>query len=222
MIRTLTFAALLWLGMACLYQGWAQTPSGKYKNLGPQVYSSLIQGSVFADDAAGKSYVYTVVRGRPGHLIGYSLDPLKLAVDIALPDTDGSWDVEVSSDGIVYIAAANGVLFRHVPGTDSVTSLGTVLPGEQVTWDLAAGKDGEIFGGTYPGCRVFRYHPKDGFSDVGRGPLVEEENYVRSVTYHPGTGKVYAGIASHSAMGSGQRPGGHLPYQSGAWPERWR
>ncbi|WP_266202726.1 ligand-binding sensor domain-containing protein [Pontibacter kalidii] len=200
MMRKLTYAALLWLGIACLSPGWAQTASGKYKNLGPQVYASLIQGSVFADDAAGKSYAYTVVRGRPAHFVGYSLDPLKLVVDAALPETDGSWDVEVSTDGIVYIAAANGVLFQHVPGTDAVTSLGIVLPGEKVIWDLAAGKDGEIFGGTYPGCRVFRYHPKDGFSDVGRGPLVEDENYVRSVTYHRETGKIYAGIASHSAM----------------------
>ncbi|WP_205500078.1 hypothetical protein [Rufibacter psychrotolerans] len=200
MMRSLKPSFLLLLFLACFSKISAQTASGKFTNLGPQVFASLIQGSVFAEDAAGNSYAYTVVRGRPAHLIGFRLHPTKQVLDVELEGTDGSWDVEVSTDGVVYIAAANGVLFKHMPGTDSVTSLGKVLPGEKVIWDLVAGKDGEIFGGTYPGARVFRYHPKDGFKDVGQGALVKDENYVRSVTYHKATGKIYAGIASHSAL----------------------
>ena len=67
-------------------------------------------------------------------------------------------------------------------------------------WDVAAGADGEVFGATYPGCRVVRYRPGEGFSDVGRGPLVKDENYVRTVAYDAATGKVFAGVGSHAHL----------------------
>src|SRR5690606_1265570 len=200
MFRFFNFSTLFLFILLSSNSVEAQTSPGKFTNLGPQVFASVIQGSVFADDKEGNSYAYTVVRGRPAHLIGYRLNPLKRVLDVELPGTDGSWDVEVSSTGIVYVAAANGDLYQHIPGTSTISNLGKVLPGEKVIWDLAAGANGEIFGGTYPGAKVFRYHPEDGFSDVGNGPLVKDENYVRSVTYHHKTGKVYAGIASHSAL----------------------
>lgn len=198
--RILNIIICFLLISSLLHSNYAQEGSGKFTNLGPQLYTSLIQGSVFADDTKGKSYVYTVVRGRPAHFVGFSIMPNVKVIDVELPGTDGSWDVETSSDGMVYIAGANGVLYSHQPGSDKVNTLGRVLPGEKVIWDLTAGKNGEIFGGTYPGCRVFRYHPKDGFSDVGKGALVENENYVRSVVYDKKSGKIYAGIASHSAL----------------------
>ncbi|MGV3503600.1 MAG: hypothetical protein ACO1O1_07820 [Adhaeribacter sp.] len=178
----------------------AQTPAGKFTDLGTQLSAALIQGSAFVQDPQGRELVYTVVRGRPAHLLGYEIKTNKLIVDLEVPQTDGVWDLEVSSDGMLYVPSANGILFRHLPGSQQLERLGEVLPGEKVIWDLTAGKDGEIFGGTYPGARVFRYHPRQGFSDLGRGPVVEKENYVRSVAYQPQTGKVYAGVASHSHL----------------------
>ena len=74
------------------------------------------------------------------------------------------------------------------------------MEGENYLWNLTAGVDGEVFGATYPGCRVFRYHPKDGFSDVGKGSLVEKENYVRSLAYYPKTGMFYAGVGSKAHL----------------------
>lgn len=199
MLKYLKIYVVVVLFLSIPLQNKAQNTDGKFTNLGPQVFTSLIQGSVFADDSKGERYVYTVVRGRPARFVGFSLKPLTKVVEAELPGTDGSWDVEVSSDGIVYIAG-NGMIYKYIPGQDGVTDLGVVLPGEKVIWDLKAGKGGEIFGGTYPGCRVFRYHPADGFSDVTNGPVLENENYVRSIAYHKATGKIFAGIASHSAL----------------------
>jgi hypothetical protein len=178
----------------------AQIHASKLKNLGPQITAAVIQGSLFLEDPSGTEMVYTVVRGNPAHLLGYRLSDQKLITDQQLPGTDGAWDLAVSSDGWLYIPGAKGRLYRHLPGTQQVEDLGTVLPGETTIWNLAAGKDGEMFGATYPGCRVFRYHPGDGFSDVGRGPLVEGENYVRSLAYYPATGKLFAGIGSHADL----------------------
>jgi len=178
----------------------SQEQPGSFTNLGPQLGASMIQGSIFLKDKNEKELVYTVVRGEPAHLLGYEVATGKLLLDEPLEGADGAWDLAVSSDGILYIPGASGFLFSHLPGTKLVKNLGQALPGQTYVWNLTAGKNGEVFGATYPGCRVFRYHPKQGFSDVGKGPLVEKENYVRSLAYHAKTGLLYAGVGSHAHL----------------------
>jgi hypothetical protein len=179
----------------------SQTTTGKLVNLGPQVTETVIQGSAFAQDESGNELLYTVVRGEPAHLLGFELRSNKIITDMPLEKTDGSWDITVSSDGWIYIAgSAGGYLYRHKPGSTAIENLGKVLGTENYLWDLATGRNGEIFGATYPGCKVFRYHPNDGFSDVGKGPLVVGEQYVRSLVYHAKTNKIYAGIGAHAQL----------------------
>lgn len=178
----------------------AQEKSGQLKNLGPQIKASVIQASLFYDDKNGSEFVYTVVRGNPAHLIGFDLKSRQLILDQELPGSDGAWDMAISSDSVLYIPGAKGKLYKHKPGSDKVEDLGIALAGENSIWSLVAGENGEIFGATYPGCRVFRYHDKDGFSDIGNGALVPGENYVRSLAYYNKTGKIYAGIGSHAEL----------------------
>ena len=178
----------------------AQEATGKFTNLGPQLTASMIQGSIFVNDKNGNELVYTVVRGEPAHLLGFDIKSKKLILDKELPKADGVWDMAQATDGALYIPGANGSLFKHIPGTQEVEDLGIVLAGETYLWNLTAGNDGEVFGATYPGCRVFRYHPNDGFSDVGKGPLVASENYVRSLAFHKATGFLYAGVGSHAHL----------------------
>jgi hypothetical protein len=178
----------------------AQVDTTQFTNHGPQLFASMIQGSVFATDPNGRQLVYTVVRGEPAHLLGYDVLTRELLIDQPLPEADGAWDLTQSSDGTLYAPGANGSLFAHVPGTQQVNDLGVVLEGETYLWSLTAGMDGEVFGATYPGCKVFRYHPKDGFSDVGMGSLVQNENYVRSLAFYPKTGMLYAGVGSKAHL----------------------
>ncbi|TZF81432.1 hypothetical protein FW774_17870 [Pedobacter sp. BS3] len=178
-----------------------QSDKIKLTNLGPQVKDAVIQGSIFAKDDSGKKLVYTVVRGVPAHLLGFDTNDYKLVVDLPVNKTDGSWDLTVSSDGWLYLAGGyGGYLYKHKPGSDKIENVGRALGTESYLWDLTPGKNGEIFGASYPSCRVFRYHPKDGFSDVGKGPLVQGENYVRSLVYHKASDKIYAGIGSHAHL----------------------
>ncbi|MBN7813490.1 hypothetical protein J0A68_21215 [Algoriphagus sp. H41] len=178
----------------------AQVDTTRFTNHGPQLFASMIQGSVFAKDKAGNDLVYTVVRGEPAHLLGYDVQSKALVLDKELPKADGAWDLAQSSDGTLYAPGANGSLFAHTPGTQEVRDLGIALEGETYLWSLTPGLDGEVFGATYPGCRVFRYHPKDGFSDLGKGALVEKENYVRSLAFYPKTGMLYAGVGSQAHL----------------------
>lgn len=179
---------------------FAQADTTRFTNHGSQLSASMIQGSVFVEDKNGNEFVYTVVRGDPAHLLGYDVHTKALVLDKELPEADGVWDMAQSSDGTLYIPGANGNLFSHTPGTQELTNLGVALDGETYLWSLAAGADGEVFGATYPGCRVFRYHPEDGFLDLGKGPLVEKENYVRSLAFYPKTGMLYAGVGSRAHL----------------------
>lgn len=173
---------------------------GKLENLGPQLTASMIQGSLFVTDSKGTEWLYTVVRGEPAHLLGYDLKSRTLKVNLPLPHADGAWDLVSTDNDLLYIPGANGALFKHQIGSHHVEDLGEVLPGQTYVWNLAAGKNGEVFGATYPGCRVFRYHPRTGFSDVGGGALVSGENYVRSLIYHEDNDKLYAGIGSRAHL----------------------
>lgn len=197
MRRSFLFSPTYCLVLCALLRA-ADSP-GQFVNLGPQVTATTIQGSAFVRDPTGKDLIYTVVRGEPGHLLGYEVATGNKIYDAAIPGADGSWTITASSDGFVYLPGASH-LFRHRPGSGNLEDLGRALPSETLIWDVTAGADGEIFGATYPGCRVFRFSPKDGFSDVGSGPLVEGENYVRCVAYHAASGKVYAGVGSHAHL----------------------
>ncbi|OQP68322.1 hypothetical protein [Niastella populi] len=179
---------------------FTQDQPGTFTNLGPQLGASMIQGSIFLKDSKGRALVYTVVRGEPAHLLAYDVATGELLLDAPLEGADGAWDLAVATDGTLYIPGASGFLFSHKPGTGEVKNLGQALPGQTYVWNLVSGKAGEVFGATYPGCRVFRYHPKQGFSDAGKGPLVEGENYVRSLAYDAKTGLLYAGVGSHAHL----------------------
>lgn len=175
-------------------------PQGTFVNLGPQIAGTTIQGSVFVHDNSGRELIYTVARGEPAHLLGYEVKTGRKVADLPMPGSDGSWTATVSPDHWIYTCSSSGHLFRFKPGTSSLEDLGKALPGESIIWDVCAGTEGEVFGATYPGCRVFCYSPTNGFSDVGRGPLVAGENYVRCVAYDNQTGMVYAGVGSHAHL----------------------
>ncbi|RKD12905.1 hypothetical protein BCY91_11075 [Pelobium manganitolerans] len=173
--------------------------AGIFTNVGPQLTATTLQESAFAQDVSGKEYAYSVISGKPGHLVGYNMESGKIEVDLELGDADGSIAM-VFTDNWLYIAANNAHLYRTRPGTNTLEDLGLVLPGQSTIMDLVAGKDGEVYGGTYPGARVFRYHPQSGFSDVGGGAVVAGESYVRSLAYQESTNKLYCGIGSHAAL----------------------
>ncbi len=169
---------------------------GTLTNLGPQIAEMSVNGSTFLTQSSGKKWLYTIETGTPSRLLGYDPVSGKLLTNILIPGVTGSWSLTGSTDDILYIATNQGVLCKHVPGSDKVENLGKPIANETYMWDVAAGKNGEVFGATYPGCRVFRYHPADGFSDVGKGPIVAGENYAHNLIYHDATDKIYVGTAT--------------------------
>src|SRR5690606_7341011 len=165
-----------------------------FDNLGAQVFIKVLRAGTFVKSSAGTDYIYTVMEGEPGHLVGFETLTGRLVVDEPIGDSESSWDLTVSTDGYVYIAG-EGKLYRHLPGSTLVENLGTVLSGQKMVWALAAGQDGVIYGATYPGCQVFMFDPKlQRFTTVGgSAPLVPGQDYAHSIVYHKGTNKLYVG-----------------------------
>lgn len=86
--------------------------------------------------------------------------------------TGGWWDITTATDGSIYITGDQSI-YRYVIGGTSISNLGTVLPREKSVWVLVLGENGEVFGGTFPVGKVFRYHPNKGFTDIGKGSIVD-------------------------------------------------
>lgn len=82
-------------------------------------------------------------------------------------------------------------------GSLNPNSFGWVL-GENYVWSLAEGKDGKIYGSTYPGGKLFAFNPKTRVID-DYGQVQEGEMYARNVCTDF-SGKVYIGIGTHARL----------------------
>ncbi|MCT1522983.1 hypothetical protein [Sphingobacterium hotanense] len=188
-----TKSILLALSLCCLL-----TPSqAQFQNHGPQVFAKAVQGSHFMKDKQGKEYLFTVVRGIPGRILGYELSTGNKILESELTGTDGSWDMTVSTDNILY-ATGNGHIYSYKLGDTKPTALPLNELHQKVVWDLHPAENGVIYGGTYPDGLVFKYHPKTGFEEVSGGPIYAGENYVRGLVYNKNDKKIYAGTGSNA------------------------
>jgi hypothetical protein len=174
---------------------------GKVEDLGVQITSMTLQGTTFAKDPSGRHLVCTVIRGEPAKLLVFDIKSGELRHRLTLEGSHGAWNATTASDGSVYVGTDdNGHLYRWIPGEEKLKDLGQVEKDQIFVWDVAPGEDGEVFCGTYPGCRVIRYHPKDGFSDVGKGAVAPGEDYVRALSYDPASKHVFAGVGAKAHL----------------------
>lgn len=188
---TKTYFALLLL-FSCIEHSYAQ-----FQNHGPQVFAQAVQASHFVKDKAGKEFLFTVVRGMPARLLGYDIQSGAKVLDTDLVGTDGSWDMTLATDNILYIAG-NGKIYAFDVEDNTLKDLGKVLPNQNVVWDVHPGIDGEIYGGTYPDALVFKYGPNDGFTEVSNGPIYTGEKYTRSLIFNKKDKHIYAGTGSNA------------------------
>jgi outer membrane protein assembly factor BamB len=205
-IRPLVLSTMVLVGIATASSGQtvpttaAAAAPGTFVNLGPQITNQLIQGSTFAKDPSGRDLICSVMRGQTGRFLAFDVRTGQVVADQALETTSGSWSTTTATDGSVYSGSDTGHVYRWIPGTNEVKDLGICLPGERFVFDLCAGENGEVFGGTYAGARLWRYHPDTGFKAIGDEAVVPKENYVRSIAYDPSTKTIYAGVGSHAHL----------------------
>lgn len=171
----------------------AQKEFGQPEKLIPPISSAigLFDGAVGQQD--GRNVMYTTVNGTPSVFNVIDLENYKLIDSFVLEGVNQTWVHEVAKDGTAYIGT-NGdkpTLWVYSPVKKQVEKLVT-LDGESSIWSLITDENNNVYAGTFPGGKVYRYNPttKD-LKDFGRMLGDAAQEYVRSIAYD--NGFIYAG-----------------------------
>lgn len=175
------------------------------ENLGSQVHTLNTHRAAFGRDEAGRLVGYSTMVGIPAKLLVIDIENDELVKQIPIEDTvEGrTYAMEyvrglvVQPDGTVYMAGTPSYMFKYVPGDDRVEYIAN-LPGRQV-FDMTAGPDGILIGGTYNQSEAFEYNTATGvITSLGR--IMENESYAYSVAYDAKRDVTYFGIGSHAHL----------------------
>jgi outer membrane protein assembly factor BamB len=170
--------------------GASAAEQDRITSLGVPLSDVLLIGGTVSAGPDGDTVLWSVSSGNPARL--NAVDPAtgEAVARLDLPGANGSWAVDNSPDGSVYVGTyGDGRLYRWT-AQNGVADLGRPIASENFIWDVSAAADGMLYGGTSPGGKLFGYNPATGqFRDYGQ--LVTGQAYVRSVA--AGAGKVYAG-----------------------------
>lgn len=200
--RGLVLAASLVLALTLIAPAASAAPPARQTytvtSLGTPLTDVLVLGGVTAPAPdGGRDVLWVATGGKPSHL--QAIDPLTgavLAHHALVHEADdgyaeGGYGVTAAPNGDVYVGTYyDGRLYRRKAGPNSqLEDLGQ-MAGQSYLYRLTFHDDGLLYGGTYPGGKLFSYDPATGaVRDVGQ--LIPGEMYVRSVA--SGDGVVYAG-----------------------------
>lgn len=97
------------------------------------------------------------------------------------PEGVNSWAVAFSEvEKKVYFASTDGDFYSWKPGDTDITDLGEPAGEGEGIWRLRVAPDGVVYGGTYPGGKLFSYDPDTGtVRDYGQ--VNPGETYLRSL-----------------------------------------
>ncbi|MCU6710369.1 carbohydrate binding domain-containing protein [Paenibacillus sp. J5C_2022] len=163
-------------------------------SLGVPLHTIAVNGAAFGIGTNGQELAYAIANGSPAVLNVIDAHTGVIENSFSLPGAGGSFGAKTGPDGTVYIGSfPNGTLYRWVPGSSSIESLGRPLPSESYIWQLDFDEDGRVYGVTYPNGKVFRYDPATG--DVhDYGSMIEGMQYARSIGIYEG--KAYVGVGT--------------------------
>ncbi|KPJ63597.1 hypothetical protein AMK68_03550 [candidate division KD3-62 bacterium DG_56] len=111
------------------------------------------------------------------------------------PEGPGAWALILGPDDRIYLGTWDGgLILRFDPRQPErgIELVGRPSPTESYIWQFANGRDGKIYGCTYPQAKLVSYDPVSAeMRDLGR--MDETQMYARSVAAGP-NGKIYVGI----------------------------
>ncbi|HZX08035.1 hypothetical protein [Kribbella sp.] len=187
----LALVALFASTMTTPAQAGHTTPVGTVTSLGTPLSDVLLLGGTVAPGPNGKTVIWNASSGSPAYL--NAIDPATgdSLLSVALPGADGAYAVAAAPDGTIYAGTYNnGHLYRLRPGATAAEDLGQPLPTETFILRITVDEQGNVYGGTAPHGKVFRYdHQTGAVRDYGT--IKAGQGYVRSIDYWKG--KIYAG-----------------------------
>ncbi|MFC3773744.1 FIMAH domain-containing protein [Paenibacillus sp. GCM10012303] len=174
--------------------------SGAYEMLGTPLKRVVGVGGAPFDGPDGTPYISASVNGSPAQFV--SVHALTLQVDkiIEIPGTSSAPSMTTGADGNVYIGTTGSAeLFRYMPGSAELESLGKPVAGETYIYGLTNGPGGKLYGGTYPGGKMFEYDPATGVYR-SYGTLVPGEKYIKATAYDAERGLFYVGTGTSNRL----------------------
>ena len=171
----------------------------KTVDLGTPIKTVKVLNAVYGVED-GLPVIYTSVTGDPtgNGAIFYVIDlsDMKVLRSFPMKGSLDAWTHALAPDGTVYIGALHQ-LFQYSPKTKQFRCVSPRVLGEHSIWALTTDEQGNVFGGTYPSGKVFKYDPvEDSFTDYGT--VAEGQKYVRSITVY--NGYVYAGTGTQGRI----------------------
>ena len=166
--------------------GWAEevteiTPRDHWEDLGVPVRQSRIYSQTVGKDTTGRE-VYYLGFVDPKQTFVLALDPLTgKGKQLDLTGTAGQvWMVCAHSNGKAYATTGTGAIFELDAAEGTTRLIGRAPEGERVVWELYEASDGNLYGGTYPSCKLARVNlANDQVQDLGR--MDPEQMYVRTI-----------------------------------------
>ncbi|MGG1573068.1 hypothetical protein [Fictibacillus sp. NRS-1165] len=142
---------------------------------------SIFNGAVGTEE--GHRVMYTTTKGFPAKLNVLDIEDYKLLRVIDLADSENSWAHEVTPNGDLYVATEGGgaKLWKYSPSSKQA-KLVYKFPGESFAFSITSNAEGQVFVGTYPGGKVFKYDPLTSKAkDYGRMIGAVSQEYIRSL-----------------------------------------
>jgi len=167
----------------------------EHVDLGTPIRTVKVLNAVYGVED-GAPVMYTSVTGDPtgNGAVFYVLDlsSMKVLRSFPMKGSLDAWTHALAPDGTVYIGALHQ-LFQYSPKTKEFRCVSPRALGEHSIWALTTDEHGNVFGGTYPSGKVFKYDPvEDRLRDYGT--LIEGQKYVRSITVY--NDFIYAGTGT--------------------------
>ncbi|HEY0667081.1 MAG TPA: T9SS type A sorting domain-containing protein [Sphingobacteriaceae bacterium] len=169
--------------------------SREFTNLGVQVYDASPNGTTFGIGAnAHKAYCVVVgANNTPPKMVVIDTNTETVLQTISFPSgPTGGWGATTSTTGDIYFGMySNGTLYRHVPGSSTLTVAGSA--NDDQIFDLAAGTGGRIYGGTYKDALFFSYTPAtpNVLTQISTRPFLAGHEYVRTLAHDAVNGVSY-------------------------------
>lgn len=178
--------------------GAAEKAAAQFESLGIPVRVGGLMGCVVGPNGKGGEALYFNFNQISGKLFLVQVDPdTGEARQFNAPEGPGAWALIKGPDEKIYLGTWDGGLvlrFDPKQAEKGIEVVGKPSSTESYIWQYDVGKDGKLYGCTYPQAKLVSFDPATGaMEDLGR--MHDTEMYARSLAVGP-NGKVYVGIGT--------------------------
>ncbi|MCD6361253.1 MAG: WD40 repeat domain-containing protein [Armatimonadetes bacterium] len=157
------------------------TPPDAWEDLGTPVKLSRVYSQAVGKDTAGREVYYLGMTDAVRAFV-LALDPLTgEGRQFNLDGYPGQvWSICAHSNGKAYATTGSGGIFELDAATGGQRFIGGPPEGEKVVWELYEAADGNLYGGTYPNCKLARVD-LDTYRIEDLGRMDPVQMYVRTI-----------------------------------------